>query len=80
MVCVSEILVALGLMYLNYFPHVFGTLLTAGEPRPPTFLEAVAFKAIPVAVMVYAFVPRCDNLVEGCPWLQHRIGTSRGEH
>ena len=76
----SEIIVSLGLMYLKYFPHVLGTLLTAGPTRSPTFLETVAFDAVPIFVMVYAFVRGCDNLVEDCPWLKHLIGPSHPPH
>jgi hypothetical protein len=75
---ISEIIVALGLMYLRYFPHPAQGVLSIGMTGPPpTFLDTLAVEAVPIFVMVYAFVRGCDNLVTGWPWLQDRLGIDR---
>jgi hypothetical protein len=66
----SEILVALGLMYVIYFPHGGGGVLTGGGVAP-SFLDTVAVQAVPVFVTVYAFVRGCDNLIGGLREPEH---------
>jgi len=64
-----EIVVALGMMWLRFFPHgASAYLITA----PPSFLEGLANATVAWVVIVYVFVRGWDNVVSGCPWLQHR--------
>jgi hypothetical protein len=62
---VSEILVAVALMYVAYFPHGGGFILTGGHaPSPliPSILDKLISVAVPVFGSVYAFVRGCDNI------------------
>jgi hypothetical protein len=64
----SEILAALALMYVAYFPHGGGIGLTGGgeaAPYIPTILDTLISRAVPFFASVYAFVRGCDNIIAG---------------
>jgi hypothetical protein len=62
---ISEIFVAFALMYVAYFPHGGGVILTGGEAPPPplpSILDALITRAVPFFASIYAFVRGCDNI------------------
>ena len=64
----SEILAALALIYVAYFPHGVGGIETAGGAAPPyisTIWDTLISRAVPFFTSVYAFVRGCDNIVVG---------------
>ena len=59
----SEILAALALMFIIYFPHGGPILVTADESIPPSFLDVVSSAAVGFFASVYGFVRGCDNII-----------------
>ena len=62
---VSEILAALALMYVIYFPHGGPMTLSAGQDFPPSILDILTSRAVAFFVSVYGFVRGCDSIVTG---------------
>jgi hypothetical protein len=60
----SEILAALALMYVVYFPHG-GPVLLYGPYTPPSLLDILTGRAVAFFANVYGFVRGCDNIVTG---------------
>jgi hypothetical protein len=60
----SEIIAALALMYVVYFPHGGNAYLLMNS-TPPTFLDILTSRAVAFFASVYGFVRGCDNIVTG---------------
>jgi hypothetical protein len=57
-----EILVALTIMYIAYFPRGGGTLLTADDYVAPSLAAILASQVVAFFASVYVFVRGCDNI------------------
>ena len=60
----SEILAALALMYVIYFPHG-GPMLLISDYVPTPLLDILSSRAVGFFASVYGFVRGCDNIVTG---------------
>jgi hypothetical protein len=60
----SELLAALALMYVVYFPHGGRLILTGGYVEP-TLLDMLTSRAVAFFASVYGFVRGSDNIVTG---------------
>ena len=59
-----EILAALALMYVIYFPHGGGLILLTGGYVPPSLLDSIiSSQLVGVFASVYGFVRGWDNII-----------------